>query len=711
MTQTLDSIHSPHDAATEMTQTINSCFEKACTLIAPVWPLKTAIACNPLLHLETKDFWQALADSQKHFYQKTSTQDEVVNSYMITWLQAFLDDHVATLKMPFKELGFFECFLKLIAFDKTITSSPQKLKLLLSIPKQPQHALSFLVQKLKLNISTLDELFKQQLSSLQGWAGYIRWYSQWQDQKKQKYKIDLKHFLAARLALHLVLFGKLELSYQNSSQDDKGLAASKKMMIESEEKRFFTALYHKLFQTQVGSSLKKTPACQFVFCIDVRSEPMRAAIEAQNHYQTYGFAGFFGIPVSFQSEDYSWASCPVLLKPSYSVKAPFSLETALTKSSSSLFKNLKFRFGTAFSLVETIGVFSGVWMAVKTWLPSLAKKMKFSSQKVANHCLDSELICFSDKVTLAENALNMMGFGKTFAEVVVFCGHMSQSTNNPHASALDCGACGGHRGGLNAQLLSSILNEKSVRQALHQKGLSIPSSTIFIGAEHNTVTDEITLFDKHNFAYDFSSIELDLKKAQSELQQKKKKTISSHEPSHDWACVRPEWGLAKNGAFIVGPRDKTFFADLEGRCFLHSYDASTDSDGRFLETILTAPMVVAEWINTQYFFSTYDPVAYGSGSKVTHTIVGGFGVMQGNGSDLMHGLPLESLYESSGKAYHELIRLHVVVYAPKERVEMIIQKHDILKKLFFGQWVKLFVIEDSSCFQLSTDCWWNHVHV
>ena len=83
----------------------------------------------------------------------------------------------------------------------------------------------------------------------------------------------------------------------------------------------------------------------------------------------------------------------------------------------------------------------------------------------------------------------------------------------------------------------------------------------------------------------------------------------------DWAQVRPEWALARNAGFIVGHRSLTREIDLDGRCFLHSYDWRADEDGTFLEVILTAPMVVAEWINTQYFFSTVDNAVYGAGSK------------------------------------------------------------------------------------------------
>ena len=182
--------------------------------------------------------------------------------------------------------------------------------------------------------------------------------------------------------------------------------------------------------------------------------------------------------------------------------------------------------------------------------------------------------------------------------------------------------------------------------------------------------------------------------------------------SQDWAQVRPEWGLARNAAFIVAPRDISAPLNLEGRCFLHSYDYTRDAEGRSLTGILTAPMVVAEWINTQYLFSTLDNVAYGGGSKITKNITGKTGIMQGNASDLMTGLPLQSVYRSDGEAYHEPQRLMTVVYAPRPMLDAIIHAQPVLQKLFGNGWVQLACIEPDSrkTYMLNRDLTWKHPH-
>ncbi len=67
--------------------------------------------------------------------------------------------------------------------------------------------------------------------------------------------------------------------------------------------------------------LETRPHAQLVFCIDVRSESFRRHIEAQGSYETFGIAGFFGIPVNHQAFDSNQRAslCPVLLTPNHAV--------------------------------------------------------------------------------------------------------------------------------------------------------------------------------------------------------------------------------------------------------------------------------------------------------------------------------------------------------------------------------------------------------
>jgi uncharacterized protein YbcC (UPF0753/DUF2309 family) len=161
----------------------------------------------------------------------------------------------------------------------------------------------------------------------------------------------------------------------------------------------------------------------------------------------------------------------------------------------------------------------------------------------------------------------------------------------------------------------------------------------------------------------------------------------------DWAETRPEWGLAGNAGFVIGPRGLTENLDLDGRSFLHSYDWSTDPEGDALEAIVLGPMVVTQWINAQYYFATVDNAVYGSGSKVTHNAVGNVGVYQGNGGDLMTGLPLQSLMSADEEPYHQPLRLSAVIHAPVDRVTEILRDHEQVAQLLDNGWLSLTVVD------------------
>ncbi|MGB5756242.1 MAG: putative inorganic carbon transporter subunit DabA, partial [Acidimicrobiales bacterium] len=156
----------------------------------------------------------------------------------------------------------------------------------------------------------------------------------------------------------------------------------------------------------------------------------------------------------------------------------------------------------------------------------------------------------------------------------------------------------------------------------------------------------------------------------------------------DWAQVRPEWGLARNAAFIIGPRSMTAGLELDGRAFLHSYDADNDPTGRVLETIMTAPLVVGHWISAQYYFSTVDPEVFGSGNKLIHNPIGTTGVISGEGGDLRVGLPLQSTH-IDGRRYHQPVRLMAVIQAELTRIESIIALNPILQTLTAGSWLRI----------------------
>jgi len=178
--------------------------------------------------------------------------------------------------------------------------------------------------------------------------------------------------------------------------------------------------------------------------------------------------------------------------------------------------------------------------------------------------------------------------------------------------------------------------------------------------------------------------------------------------SRDWSEIRPEWGLAGNVAFIAAPRELTRSVPLHGRSFLHSYDHRSDRDFAVLEQIMTAPLVVANWINMQYYASTVDPALFGSGNKTVHNVVGQFGLFSGNGGDLMTGLPWQSVHDGHGYQHHPL-RLLAVIAAPRLAIETVVGKHEPVANLVTNGWVQLLAAEASGFYRYTARGTWEQL--
>ena len=472
------------------------------------------------------------------------------------------------------------------------------------------------------------------------------------------------------------------------------------------------------------------PQAQLVCCIDTRSEGLRRHLEALDGYETLGFAGFFAVAIRFSSMLGGAPNdlCPVLIRPEHDVRespAPDAhraarrlwLGSAIMAGAEEAFQSAKESLIAPFTLAEAAGWVAAPWAAAKTLTPSTSGRLRRSlrdrlAPPAATVLSINDTVPLSHRALYAQVALTTMGLTGGFARLVVLCGHGSTTENNPYQAALDCGACGGQAGGPNARTAAAILNDTEVRAELSGRGIAIGEDTWFLPAQHDTATDQVTMLDTHlvpaTHRPDVLRLTGDLAAAGAGLAVERCASLPGG-PAHptparaarhvaarsvDWAQVFPEWGLAGNAAFVVAPRDATRGLDLQRRAFLHSYDAAVDPDGSALETILTAPMVVAQWINCQYYFSAVAPETFGAGTKTIHNVVGGVGVLAGHGGDLQLGLPRQSIAAGPSLA-HEPIRLMTVVQAPLERIDTVVERNPVLQQLFGNDWVALAAREGS----------------
>lgn len=463
-------------------------------------------------------------------------------------------------------------------------------------------------------------------------------------------------------------------------------------------------------------------AAQVVCCIDVRSEGLRRHLEQRGPYETLGFAGFFAVAISFTdlAGGAAAALCPALIEPGHVVTerpgpGPVTLAArrvsglAAAAGADEAFHHAKDGLLTPFALAETAGWAAGPLAAARTLLPRWAGSVRDRWRARVAPAAPTELdigLSDAERALFAEVALTTMGLTSGFARLLVLCAHRSTSENNPYQAALDCGACGGQPGGPNARTAATILNDPAVRGHLRARGIDLPPDTHVVAAEHDTTTDQVTILDPHlvpaTHAPDLADLCRDLDAAGRALTAERGHTLPGSRRrgserarsrqvasrSTDWAQVYPEWGLAGNTAFVVGPRTMTAGLDLRRRVFLHSYDAGVDPDGTALETILTAPMVVAQWISCQYYFSAVAPDVFGAGTKTIHNVLGGIGVLAGHDGDLQLGLPWQSLAHGD-QLVHEPMRLCTVVQAPLPLVQAVIDRNPVLGRLFGNEWVAL----------------------
>jgi len=116
------------------------------------------------------------------------------------------------------------------------------------------------------------------------------------------------------------------------------------------------------------------PFAQAMFCIDTRSERIRRHLESVGDYQTFGIAGFFGVPVSFMEHGKGSEThlCPVIITPKNLVLevtvTQYQDIVAITTLEKALHE-LKESVLAPFVTVEAIGLLFGLDMVGKTLIP------------------------------------------------------------------------------------------------------------------------------------------------------------------------------------------------------------------------------------------------------------------------------------------------------------------------------------------------------
>ena len=675
------------------------------------------------------------------------------------WCAAYFDEGQASWQMPVRHMSPWAAWRESMRHDRNAEALGVKdfRRIIADLPADPVAAIGLIVEAIGIPPRAQADYLHRALFDIGGWAAYVR-YLVWDNGLYGRQDTRLVELLAIRMAWGYALFCQrkdaafqaawaAEMRQAAELPDDAGLSADPELAVDL----LFQEAYEIAWQRQLLSKLAREDQApqpfqlprapgrkplQAAFCIDVRSEVYRRALEqVAPGSETIGFAGFFGYPIEYIpiGRETGGAHCPVLLTPAFTITEMVNGASAdeeievlglrlLRRRATKAWKSFKQSAVSSFSFVEAMGL---------AFAPKLVGDALGLTRTVSDPNTDGldgavigklgpRLDCqvvggrmtgltAQQRLNQAEAVLRGMSLTRDFARLILLAGHGSTTANNPHASGLDCGACGGHTGEASARIAADILNDPAVRIGLRGRGITIPDDSWFLGALHDTTTDQINIFDRDRVpaALRGELFELDgwLDRASTLARRERARFLALDEPqgdidaqvlrrSRDWAQVRPEWGLAGNGAFIAAPRTRTLGIDLGGRSFLHNYDWKQDEGFGVLKLIMTAPMVVASWINLQYYGSTVNNRVWGAGNKVLHNVVGTLGVLEGNAGDLKTGLAWQSVHDGE-RLMHEPLRLNVFIEAPLAAISEIILAHKMVQDLVDNQWLHLWAMDDT----------------
>ncbi|MFP5479576.1 MAG: YbcC family protein [Alphaproteobacteria bacterium] len=575
-------------------------------------------------------------------------------------------------------------------------------------PDTADRAVLRAAERLGLTPEAAETAFHRLLVDLGGWPMHARWLL-WQAELNGGTDATLTDLLAIRLVWEEAL---LAHAPQVAADWQATVAAHAAPVLPSPDQALDAVLqeaaeraHQRKLAALLSGPVARTgpPALQAAFCIDVRSEVLRRALEGQDQgIETLGFAGFFGLPIAHRpaGTDELQVHLPALLNPALTSTshgdAAQEAETRIKTRAKRAWGRFRQAAVSSFAFVEAAGPAYGGKL-VRDALGLGERGLTPAPMPRIEGSLTPE-----QKAQTAAAVLRAMSLTEGHARLVLLIGHGAQVANNPHESAYHCGACCGQTGEVSSRLLAALLNDPETRAGLPALGLTLPEATLFVAGLHDTVTDRVTLYrdtPAPDHAADLQRAEAWLAaaavQARTERALRLPGATAATLPARatDWAEVRPEWGLAGCAAFMAAPRQVTTGRDLQGRAFLHSYDWTQDKDFATLELILTAPVVVASWISLQYYGSTVAPQVFGGGNKLIHNVVGGIGVVEGNGGRLRPGLPWQTVHDGATPA-HEALRLSVMVEAPVEAMSAILRKHDGVRQLFDNGWLHLFALKE-----------------
>jgi uncharacterized protein YbcC (UPF0753/DUF2309 family) len=730
---------------------INQQIQQANKILSEYWPLGAFIATNPLWNQRNKNFLSVVSHpclnslmSSNYYFEKYQAglinNDDLREAFLKIEQPTFTANEIADWLETTQQKKSFTANNLLLAeqveeyhFQKTTVwikeriftllrdyfgnkqyessdllstwfKQCQKDNIAISLLNQP---IAEAIEQLLLEIGVTENAVVSYLEAIYlqvyGWTSLMNWRNSHSDNPWLPGSDDCQLVLLFWLSYEALIAKEVNKQWQ-----EQPIAP-----LDLQDRYIWQTAFEHHYLQQLYSTLsndfekeKATYDAQFVFCIDTRSEGLRRHLEAEGNYQTFGYAGFFGAIFNLDDDGEVSYQSPALVKATHLAKASKKLTRIqrLNKRLKEIMAYSKKQLAAPFALFEMAGIWFLPYMIFKTLQPALKslhssnnskehsslgvaqRRQGFNTLKISNPFTDEE------QLQAAAGLLKTIGLTKNFSNQVFLCAHQADPVNNPFKASLNCGACGGNSGLPNAILMCEILNTAAIREKLQVAEIDIPASTQFIPACHHTCHDKLQPLNGEFSTELQQAVERACVKLRDEKLQSLPGKNDLRTRENNWSELVPELALINNTCIIIGPRALTRAHNLERRSFLHSYEPELDPTGSTLASILSAPVIVAHWINSQYYFSTVNPRLFGAGNKAIHNVLPDVGVLEGNLSDLKVGLPLQSTHFRS-KPIHEPRRLSVMVYASQELLDKAIAQAPEFKILLDNNWVYLQRVE------------------
>ncbi|MCB0762244.1 MAG: DUF2309 domain-containing protein [Flavobacteriales bacterium] len=655
-----------------------------------------------------------------------------VNNLLFRLVGSYLDQGVGRLPMPISPDGFLATVRDISQSSMlSVTRSKLGKTLLARKDVQIEELLDFLVAD-----PCLYEryLFEQQFGH-PGWSGMVATLESHPESLVELRQITLKDFIKLELILEIdALESRLKGRWKPfkhvagevigdlfAPTEPTELDRVKCLWQEAFEWSYYDAVLAAVQKAKQSAPTSGQASFQAFFCIDDREGSFRRHIEAlDKNCSTYGTPGHFGIIAQFRP-----AECSNTINISPGSKTGKHTIVG-TGRADHLKQNIHFSPRTNAPLTSYfISLFAGFWSALLLFynifrprksalaISSFAHATAHSGLKIAadessqNHP-EERGYSTEEMSEVVEGVLRTAGLVSGFADLIYIISHGASSVNNTHYAGYDCGACAGRPGSVNARSFCTMANDPKVRSVLSEKGISVPSKTVFFPGLHDTTRDEIEFYHDQQLSASQATLhqlnqsvftqalennarerarrlfEVNPGASPSKVHEKmKRRSVSLFEP-------RPELNHANNALCLVGRRNIYQGLFLDRRSFLQSYDHTQDATGELLTELLSAIVPVCAGINLEYYFSRVDNQKLGAGSKLPHNVAGLIGVTNGVEGDLRTGLPQQMI------ELHDPIRLMMVVEQAPEVVLKAIMVNESLYNWFDKSWVHLSCIDPST---------------